>query len=261
MIILYLFLGVSIQIAPDTATVGDPLSAVIKGEIIESLSIIMPDSFPDIILLDTLKRQDDTIARVNFVSFSTGPQFFQLSINGDTLKGVYFIKSVLTPENKGLSPIWGPYGFFNWHYLFWGLLGPFGYLVYYLIMRRRKEEIIKEEPEKEPGEEALGNLSILEGKIDDWNWNKIYTSLSYIVRRYIERKVGIPAVEATTSEILRIFKKEDASEFRPLIHRFSRWDLIKFADIDSSVEEFTGNLAFTRSVIESREDKDNDTLS
>lgn len=261
MIILYLFLGVSIQIAPDTATVGDPLSAIIKGEIIESLSVIMPDSFPDIILLDTLKRQDDTIARVNFVSFSTGPQFFQLSINGGTLKGVYFIKSVLTPENKGLSPIWGPYGFFNWHYLFWVLLGPLGLLAYYLIRKRGKEELFKEEPEKEPCEEALGNLSILEGKINEWDWNKIYTAFSYIVRRYIERKKGIPAVEATTSEILRIIKKEDSKDLSPLINKFPYWDLIKFADEDSSREEFEVDLATTRTVIESMEEKEDDTLS
>ncbi len=261
MSVLYLFAVTFIQINPDTATVGDPLRAIIRGEITDSIHIIIPDSFPDILLLDTLKREGDTISSINFSSFSTGPQVFQVRIKGDTLNGAYFIRSVLTPENKGLSPIWGPYGFFNWHNLFWVSLGPFGFLVYYLVKRRREEEVIKEEPEKEPGEEALGNLSILEGKVDKWNWNRIYTSLSYIVRRYIERKSGIPAVEATTSELLRIFKKEDSGEIRPLVHRFPRWDLIKFADIDSNREEFDHDLATARFAIENMEEKEDDTLS
>ncbi len=261
MSVLYLFAVTSIQINPDTATVGDPLRAIIRGEITDTVHIIIPDSFPDILLLDTLKREGDTISSINFSSFSTGPQVFQVRIKGDTLNGAYFIRSVLTPENKGLSPIWGPYGFFNWHNLFWVLLGPFGFLIYYLIKRRSKEEVIKEEPEKEPAEEALGNLSILEGKVDKWNWNRIYTSLSYIVRRYIERKSGIPAVEATTSELLRIFKKGNSGEIKPLVHRFPRWDLIKFADIDSNREEFDHDLATARLAIENMEEKEDDTFS
>ncbi len=260
MIFLLLLAFNTVEITPDTATVGDPISAIIKGEISDSISIIMPDSFPDIVLLDTLEVQGDTLASFRFVSFSTGHQKFQLNINNDTLNVAYFIKSVLTPENKGLSPIYGPYGFFNWYNLLWGLILPVGFLIYYLIKRRIKE-VIKEEPEKEPGEEALGNLSILEDKIDQWNWNKIYTSLSYIVRRYIERKEGIPAVEATTSELLRIFKRGDSREFRPILNRLSRWDLIKFADIESSSKEFEVDLKTTRAVIQGRESKEDDTLS
>ncbi len=261
MITLWILSIASIQITPDTATVGDPLSAVIKGEITDSLAIIMPDSFPDIVLLDSLVREGDSLARVRFSSFSIGAQLFQIRVREDTLKGAYFIKSVLTPENKGLSPIWGPYGFFNWHYLLWLLIIPFASFVGYLIKKRGKEEIFKEEPEKEPGKEALGNLAILEGKIDDWSWNKIYTALSYIARRYIERKEGIPAVEATTSELLRMLKREDTKGFKPLIQRFSRWDLIKFADKESSMEEFEGDLTTTRSVIENMKKEENDTLS
>ena len=259
MIFLLLLAFNTVEIIPDTATVGDPISATIKGEISDSISILMPDSFPDIVLLDTIEIQGDTLASFRFVSFSTGHQNFQLSMNNDTLEVAYFIKSVLTPENKGLSPIYGPYGFFNWHNLLWGLILPGGFIIYYLI-RRRKKEIIMEEPEKRPGEEALGNLSILEDKIDQWNWNKIYTSLSYIVRRYIERREGIPAVEATTSELLRIFKRGDSREFKPVLNRLPRWDLIKFADVESSSDEFKGDIATTRSVIKSRESKEDDTL-
>lgn len=261
MIVLLLLSFTTIEITPDTATVGDPLLVIIKGVISDSISIIMPDSFPDIVILGTLRVEGDTLASVKFVSFSTGLQNFHLFMNNDTLKGAYFIKSVLTPENKGLSPIYGPYGFFNWYNLLWGLILPIGLLVYHLIRRRIKEEVIWEEPGKEPAEEALGNLSILEGKVSDWNWNKIYTSLSYIIRRYIERKEGIQAVESTTSELLRIFRREDPGEFNPLLNRFPRWDLIKFADIQSSSEEFEGDLKTTRTVIQSREREDDDTLS
>lgn len=260
MIILLLLSLTSIQIDRDTATVGDPLIATIKGEIKDSISIIIPDSFPDISLLDTLILSGDTLAMVRFTSFSTGHQEFKILIGGDTLKASYFIRSVLTPENKGLSPIWDPFGFFNWHYLLWGLVIPLCLFAYYLIKRRKREEIYIKEPEMEPGEEALKNLFLLEKRLNDWDWNKIYTSLSYTMRRYIERSKKIPAVETTTSELLRLFKKENLNDLKPIIHRFPHWDLIKFADRESSREEFEGDLATARSIIKEIEEKENDTL-
>ncbi|MCK4422116.1 hypothetical protein KAW48_09990, partial [candidate division WOR-3 bacterium] len=84
MIILLILSLPSIQIDRDTATVGDPLIATIKGEIKDSISIIIPDSFPDISLLDTLILSGDTLAMVRFTSFSTGYQEFKILIHGDT---------------------------------------------------------------------------------------------------------------------------------------------------------------------------------
>jgi hypothetical protein len=267
LILLYLLSVLSLQITPDSATVGDTLNVNIKGTIPDSIEVVKPDSFPDIILLDTIQRLSDTTAKIQFVSFSTGPQELKIKANKDTLKVTYTIKSVLEPENKGISPIWAPYGFFNWHYLLFLLVIPLSLIAYFLFKKFKKEKTgLIEEDEMEPGEEALANLGFLEEKARDWNWNKLYTSLSYIARRYIERKEEIPAVEATTSELLMLIKKEGLDIFGSLTRQFPEWDLIKFADKESTEDEFNKDITLVRSVIEKKEkeeeekEKKNDSL-
>jgi hypothetical protein len=254
LILLYLLSVLTLQISPDSSTVGDTIVANIIGELPDSVSVIMPDSFPDIAILDSLTKNTDTTAMVKFTSFSTGPQDFKLKINGDTLKAIYRVVSVLEPENKGISPIWGPYGFFNWHYLLYLLAIPIALISYLLFKRLRKKETgLIEEEEMEPGEEALRNLKILEEKSSEWDWNRLYTSLSYICRRYIERKAKIPAVETTTSELLPLIKKEGLNIFFSLTREFPQWDLIKFADEESTEEKLSKDIALVREIIEKKE--------
>jgi hypothetical protein len=263
LILLYLFSALTLEITPDSSTVGDTIIANLKGELPDSVSVIMPDSFPDIVILDSLTKITETIVTVKFASFSTGPQDFRLKVNKDTLKTTYIVNSVLEPENKGLSPIWGPYGFFNWHYLLFLLAIPIILISYLLFRKLRKDKgYLIEEETMEPGEEALKNLKILEENAPDWGWNKLYTSLSYISRRYIERKVKIPAVEATTSELLPLIKKEGRTMLFPLTRQFPGWDLIKFADEESTKEEFDKDLAMVRTVIEQmeKEGEEDDSL-
>lgn len=263
MIFLYLFSLLNLHVAPDSATVGDTLTINIKGTLPDTVVIIKPDSFPDIMLLDSLKRFSDTAAIIHFTSFSTGPQELKIKADEDTLKVTYLVNSLLEPENKGISPIWGPYGFFNWHYLLFLLIIPIALMSYFLFRKFKKGNIeLIEEDEMEPGEEALANLKILEENAHAWNWNKLYTSLSYIARRYIERKAKIPAVEATTSELLMLIKKEDLDTFLPLTRQFPEWDLIKFADKESTEEEFNKNIVIVKSIVEEMEKKEekNDSL-
>jgi len=263
LIFLFLFSVLNLYVTPDSATVGDTLTINIKGTLPDSAVIIKPDSFPDIIILDSLKIFSDTAAIIHFTSFSTGPQELKIKSGKDTLKVTYLINSVLEPENKGISPIWGPYGFFNWHYLLFLLIIPIVLISYFLFRKFKKEKIeLIEEDEMEPAEEALANLKILEEKAHAWNWNKLYTSLSYISRRYIERKAKIPAVEATTSELLMLIKKEGLDTFLPLTRQFPQWDLIKFADKESTEEELNKNIVIVKSIIEEmeKEEEKNDSL-
>jgi hypothetical protein len=251
LILLHILSALTLTINPDSVTVGDTILANIKGKLPASVSVIMPDSFPDILILDSLTKLTDTTATVKFTSFSTGSQYFKLKINEDTLQATYLVNSVLEPENKGLSPIWGPFGFFNWHYLLYLLVIPITLVSYLVFKKLRKEKTgLIEEEKMEPAEEALKNLKILEEKIHSWNWNKLYTSLSYISRRYIERKANIPAVEATTSELLPLIKKEGLAVFFPLTREFPDWDLIKFADGESTQDKLSKDIELVRNVIE-----------
>ncbi|MEO0294238.1 MAG: hypothetical protein ABIN61_08490 [candidate division WOR-3 bacterium] len=262
MIFLLLFYALSMEIKPDSSTVGDSLTLKIRGRLPDSISIILPDSFPDILVLNPIKKINDTLAIGKIVSFSTGSQDLKLKINEDTLKLSYFVKSVLT-ENKNLSPIWGPYGFFNWLYLLWLLIIPFGLGFYFFVKLKKKEEGLIEKEEISPKEEALKNLEFLMGKVNDWDWNKLYTSLSYISRRYMERKLNIPAVEATTSELIPLIKKGGYTPFFPLIKEFPEWDLIKFADEKSTPQEFENDVLLVKTAILEieKEEERNDSFS
>ena len=139
MILLYLFSVLTLEISPDSSTVGDTIVANLKGELPDSVSVVMPDSFPDIVILDSITKTTDTTATVKFTSFSTGSQDFKLKTNKDTLKATYFVVSVLEPENKGLSPIWGPYGFFNWHYLLFLFIKPIA-IILFPVQKTSEEE-------------------------------------------------------------------------------------------------------------------------
>lgn len=249
--ILIFISSLTITVNPDTATVGDSLQAIIEGETGDSIVPLIPDSFPDILVFGINKKEGRT--EITFTSFSTGFQMFRARTGEDTLKASYFIRSLLGPENKGLSPIHGPYGFFNWHYLLWLLLIPVIMILYSYISSRKKRRTIEEEPEKEPGEEAMDNLEVIEENIENWNWNKIYTSLSYVVRRYIERTTGINAVEATTFELMKVFKKKKDKRFIKLVNKFPAWDLIKFADQESTEEKVREDIALFREIIRENE--------
>lgn len=256
--IVFLLLSLSVELDRDTITVGDPVNVIVRGKGIDSASVIMPDTFPDIAVLKNFKKNGDSLTSFSFTSFSTGSQSVYVLVDGDTLTVAYHVKSVLGPENKGMSPIRGPYGFFNWHYLLWLLVVPVVFVIYYAVRKRRSKSVIVDEPQLEPGEEALKNLSNLEEKIEEWDWNRLYTGLSYIARRYIERKTDLPAVETTTSELIRLIRRDDLDIFNTLVSRFSHWDLIKFADEDSCRDEFERDMDLTNSVITDMEEIEED---
>jgi len=59
-----------------------------------------------------------------------------------------------------------------------------------------------------------------------------------------------------------LLKKESLSIFFPLSRQFPQWDLMKFADKESTKEEFNKDIALVRTVIEQmeKEEKADDSL-
>ena len=92
-------------------------------------------------------------------------------------------------------------------------------------------------PQEPPHEIALRELAALLASqyISAGQFKKFYTVLSEIVREYIERRIGVPALELSTSETLTILNELslpfDSDELGILSDTLHRCDLVKFAKL------------------------------
>lgn len=104
---------------------------------------------------------------------------------------------------------------------------------YYRKNRKKTMAPAQEIPALPPHEEALMRLRALEEK-KLWQQGRskeYYSELTEIVRWYIERRFGIPALESTSTEIVEALREKPDGELH--CDALSRWleeaDLVKFA--------------------------------
>src|SRR5699024_8277782 len=126
----------------------------------------------------------------------------------------------------------------NW--LWWLLGGILLELLAYFIWRTRKN-IIEKNQELPPYEKAIHGLRSID-QAEDLNEGRIksfYTSLSEILKRYVDEKIDDKALESTTGEfiaLLKTYKKEKKLYLKEQIIDsleaiLKRADLAKFAGI------------------------------
>ncbi|MBV1924428.1 MAG: DUF4381 domain-containing protein, partial [Flavobacteriaceae bacterium] len=127
--------------------------------------------------------------------------------------------------------------------------------IVYLLFRRKKR---KEEREKElpPYEEALVALQELDSShlLEEDKSKEYYSSLTEIIKRYLDREVDDKALESTSNELIeRLELHRDSGNFdfdsetiSKLDKIFKRADLIKFA----KMKEQEGQASVDRSTIE-----------
>lgn len=136
------------------------------------------------------------------------------------------------------SPIHMPVGFMEvFPYAIGGLalLVAVGFLVWYLRKRRKGESIFVPSIPEEPAHViALRELDELRGQ-KLWQQNEFkdyYSRLTEIVRRYMERRYKIQAMEMTSYDILKAWK-DSGEDQHGLISSLDRLlnlaDLVKFA--------------------------------
>lgn len=115
------------------------------------------------------------------------------------------------------------------------LLVGTGFLIWYLRRRRRNKPLFRPPKPEEPAHViAFRELRDLK---DEKLWQKnefkkYYTRLTEIIRRYMERRYGIPAMELTSYEILDAWNhsgedRDDLSDKLRLLLNLA--DLVKFA--------------------------------
>jgi hypothetical protein len=134
-----------------------------------------------------------------------------------------------------------------------GLVG-IGLLVRGRRRRRRAEAQGPESARGSPRDEAMNRLVALEasGALDDDNLKPAFTALSEIVRGFLGRRFGLPALDLTTAEINRWFTDNDSG--RAICAELAQWfttcDAVKFADYPSSPEEARAALYQARRLIQ-----------
>jgi len=173
-----------------------------------------------------------------------------------------YVESVIQDEERILRDVKAPIDIpYNYILLITALASVIliGMLVYlgYRLYRKRKEEgyLIKPpEPARPAHEIALESLDelIVKDLIGKGEIKLFYSEISEIIRRYIEGRYYVPALEETSSEILHELKKQDltddASEMVKSLLALS--DLAKFAKYKPSNEENVDVISWAREFIE-----------
>ena len=214
--------------------------------------------------IDTIKTNDkyELIKKYGLIQFDSGKYTIPripILINGkasfsdslkvevndvkvDTLKQkMYDVKDVAQVETSN-----------NWWKYLLGilLLAGIGYLIYWLIKKYQKREIIEEIIYTSPIEKATSLLQLLESKefLQRGEVKIYYSELTDIARNYIEEEIKIPAMESTTSELISALRrvanqqklklsKEALTNLEKVLQQA---DLVKFAKVtplDFEIEE------------------------
>ncbi len=137
------------------------------------------------------------------------------------------------PDIRGIRGVIGPASWSLW----WWVVGLFllSALCFLLWRKRRRLQKGPPAPPPEPApDKALRRLQELlaTGWLDQGKIKEFYSGLSDVVREYLEGAFKTPALERTTSEILRQLRKkiELSSESQVELQTFlESCDLVKFA--------------------------------
>jgi len=177
-----------------------------------------------------------------------------LEVFGVPIDTTYTVRDIKGQEEAPVSP-WAIAGIVIGSLL---ILGLAGFLVYYYYMRRKaggEEMKIISKPSEPAYIVAYRELDRLKAQ-KLWQQNKVkeyYTRITYIIRWYISRRFGIPALEETSDEILANFRKlkVDNVNMENLESLLILADLVKFAkgnpDPDENIVHLDNAYDFVKS--------------
>jgi hypothetical protein len=147
-----------------------------------------------------------------------------------------------------------------WLYLLLGfllVLAVGSYLLYRFYLRRRKPAPPEPLLEIPPDQEALTAIERLlsRGLIREGKFKEFYLELSEIVKKYLESRLQVTALERTTEEFLRDLESVALPcQVRHTIHRFlENCDWVKFAKYIPEEAETSCSVNQSRQIIEETE--------
>lgn len=242
--------------------IGDQINLHLKVTTKPPTEIILPElkdslgkfEIVEIGKVDTQRTKDELVLnrKVTLTIFDSGYYFIPslnilylkkdlnqyASVQSDTIP--IYIKGIQVDTTKEFKDIKGiievPYTI--WDYLPYILIGigilGVAYIVYSLLRKRKKTIELAEELKLPPHIVALKELRQLDAE-KLWQKGEVkqfHIRLTGIVRKYIERRFEIPALEMISSEIIDGLSKLDeidANLIQKLRRSFEISDLVKFA--------------------------------
>ena len=141
---------------------------------------------------------------------------------------------------------------------FWVATGVLALLLALLVIwlwrrRRGKAAPAVVVPEVAPDAEALQALEQLErsGHLMRGDWRGFYIELTAVAKRYLERRLGAPVLEMTSSEMLALLRehRHGADALPALRDLAGAADAVKFARGAGLVDEAQRHLAGVRSLV------------
>ncbi len=203
-------------------------------------------------------------------NFTTGPQLLPgLDVQYEDAQGKsYHLKTPdlqvtfgdvpANPKDKGdIREIRGVIGPVAWSPLWWLAAALLLAAVGFFLWHKRKRALAGPPPPPPvpADEQALKKLRELQAS--DWiatgRLKEFYSALSEIMREYLERGFQIPALERTTSELLRDVRHQarfSSEQFMTLKELLEAGDLVKFAKFRPDADEALKDHALTTRFVE-----------
>ena len=142
-----------------------------------------------------IPRQRIFVDRTPILTDSLKIEVFTVEV--DTLKQpLHPIKPIIEID-KNNAGWWRPY--------LWGMLGFIGFIALYMAYGRAKKRIEERRKRLPPFDRAIQELQALEASElnDQEAYKQYYSSLTVIVRSYLEEEANVNALESTTTELIQ----------------------------------------------------------
>ncbi len=271
--------SVQIRAKPSEITIGDLVTVFIEVEHSHHLTVSLPEQPGSVgsFEIRSVEKLEPTSTEAGVSSrwsltvstFETGEVDFpkmELAVAGSqagpfrvTTDPVQIaVESVLPQEAEDILDIKSPLAIPRSWWTYWPW--PAGVLVLGLLgwwlwqIRKRKVSGRRAGPPLlPPEEEALKALRALEASelLHKQHVKPFYTQLSEILRRYLWRRFGIAALEATTSEIVVQLSKTGAGRLStPADSILQACDLVKFARLKPPREKGLTTIVEARNLVQ-----------